>query len=834
MSLWIPIGFCVAVLNCVLIVAGGPTPPTIPPVPSLPLTTLVGAAECLDGPSYWCQNFTTAKECNANRHCIRTVWEHQQLPPDNGEICTICIDEVTQARDMLKSNETQENLKLVLEGSCLIMIPVKIIARECVKLMDQAIPELIEALSSEMDPQVVCHTAGLCNSPRMDSLIAAHKATVAKPILDCDSCTAVAGMAESNFRAASRDHVLNSMLEVCGRMGSFSDGCSAALIVHFNRLYESLASQLHPGGVCHLAGVCQQKYHNHSKVAEVKTVPELKGDVPCELCEQLVQHLRDILVANTTEKEFEQVLLGLCQATKAYKKECVDMVETYYPAVYAFLTEELDGKVVCVQIGICPKSSTSVTPLYPLVPVQVSQSLEKDSSGLHRVPLSSAGVSVHSGSHGLQVGEAQLPLDSLVVTWPHDKQLCQMCEYFLHFVQIEMTSPVNEQAIINRALATCNGLPDTFAPTCRSFVETYGAAVLALLAQDIDPSQVCPKIAVCPGFSNSAVRCEPCKASTFQLITKIGSNTSEANIHAELMTLCLSLPYEQSRHCSRVVAAHHEDLVDMVTAEFTSDEMCFFMKYCSAQPSVVPVGGDIETNEIPMTWEDEVKDSDICVLCEFVLKTLEKDLQDNKTEAEIRVAVEHVCVVMPATVRRKCRAFVDQYIDLIVTLLAQSVDPKQICQAMNVCPGFVGLEYVRKTVNKCIACESMIGAMQGVMEDTDVERDLNRQLRLACLRLPNALKRECYDIVVQLAPQIEAILGELPLSPLVCQRLHLCAHSQSVDLVAADKCSEGQDYWCLSTTHAAACQKIEHCQKNVWLADKPNKKGEVHVKKFLF
>lgn len=44
-------------------------------------------------------------------------------------------------------------------------------------------------------------------------------------------------------------------------------------------------------------------------------------DLPCELCEQLVIHLRDILVANTTEAEFEEVLKGLCKQTGSFKDE---------------------------------------------------------------------------------------------------------------------------------------------------------------------------------------------------------------------------------------------------------------------------------------------------------------------------------------------------------------------------------------------------------------------------------------------------------------------------------------------------------------------------------
>jgi hypothetical protein len=49
----------------------------------------------------------TAKSCRAVKHCIQTVWEHQQLPPDNDDVCKICLDMVKQARDQLESNETQ-------------------------------------------------------------------------------------------------------------------------------------------------------------------------------------------------------------------------------------------------------------------------------------------------------------------------------------------------------------------------------------------------------------------------------------------------------------------------------------------------------------------------------------------------------------------------------------------------------------------------------------------------------------------------------------------------------------------------------------------------------
>lgn len=46
-----------------------------------------------------------------------------------------------------------------------------------------------------------------------------------------------------------------------------------------------------------------------------------KDDLPCEFCEQLVIHLRDVLIANTTEEEFEEILKGLCKQTRSFKDE---------------------------------------------------------------------------------------------------------------------------------------------------------------------------------------------------------------------------------------------------------------------------------------------------------------------------------------------------------------------------------------------------------------------------------------------------------------------------------------------------------------------------------
>lgn len=98
-------------------------------------------------------SYSNAKDCKATRHCIQTVWEKRPVPVDTDSICQICKDMVNQARDQLRSNETEEELKEVFEGSCKL-IPVKLVQKECIALADNFVPELVEALSSEMNPDV--------------------------------------------------------------------------------------------------------------------------------------------------------------------------------------------------------------------------------------------------------------------------------------------------------------------------------------------------------------------------------------------------------------------------------------------------------------------------------------------------------------------------------------------------------------------------------------------------------------------------------------------------------------------------------------------------------
>jgi len=58
-----------------------------------------------------------------------------------------------------------------------------------------------------------------------------------------------------------------------------------------------------------------------------------------------------------------------------------------------------------------------------------------------------------------------------------------------------------------------------------------------------------------------------------------------------------------------------------------------------------------------------------------------------KFQEEIKNYVKNVCNILPQTVTQPCRHFVEEYGDLVIALLAQSLDPNQVCSAIKACKG---------------------------------------------------------------------------------------------------------------------------------------------------
>ncbi len=67
-----------------------------------------------------------------------------------------------------------------------------------------------------------------------------------------------------------------------------------------------------------------------------------------------------------------------------------------------------------------------------------------------------------------------------------------------------------------------------------------------------------------------------------------------------------------------------------------------------------------------------------CILCEYVIHTLDQMVTKNSTEQEIRQALERLCSYLPSNIHDECVDLVDQYTDQIIQLLANGLTPEEV------------------------------------------------------------------------------------------------------------------------------------------------------------
>ncbi|GAB0091970.1 uncharacterized protein DMENIID0001_068940 [Sergentomyia squamirostris] len=698
---------------------------------------------CAKGQQFWCSNLMTAKTCNAVTHCIQTVWEKQDVPVDNDSICKICLDMVQQARDQLESNETQSDLRDVFEGSCKL-IPVKIVSKECIKMVDDFVPELVEALASQMNPQMVCSVAGLCNNANIDKLLEMepqtgevdelrpHVETEDVDDFTCDRCNKIARQISKKFADADRDTVLENMLLYCGKMSSFSDACSSIVLTYFSEIYDHMTENFNEDSICHISGVCSARYHSHPDIVEIRPrgkvgVVPVKDDIPCELCEQLIRHLRDVLIANTTESEFKMVLEGFCKQMGGFKGECMSIVDQYYDQIYQSLVNDLDEKGACFLIGVCPKGvagiseHASIIPLLPALQAQeIQHSIKKIGPAPPKKLLGEGEVQLSNE----EINNMQLPIDRLMGP-PNSYYLidngkfCLLCEYIMHFLQDTLSSPDNEEKIKAKVNEVCDRIPSTFGPECHSFIDTYGDAVVAMLVQDIDPTLVCPRLHFCPARKDEDVEifapdnleitvdisnagadkptCPLCLLAVKNVQEAIKSDNSVENIKKNLEKLCNHLPQKLMPECKDFVETYSAELIQMLIDDFSAEEICVNLHLCTDQKpkSVIPDGNDILTNEIP---DDTVNGQFItedffpkryettpeCLLCERVIGEVEKKVVNKKSKEQIKHALEHACDKVKK-LKEKCLDYVAKHGDQIADLIMKDMAPKEICRILGYC-----------------------------------------------------------------------------------------------------------------------------------------------------
>lgn len=717
--------------------------------------------------------------------------------------------------------------------------------------------------------QVVCSTAGLCNNAAIDKLLEEHEA---QKSFNCEKCNNIGSVISQKFHTSSRDQVLDGFLAACGRLSSFSDACMSLVLTNFNEMYMEMSKNLETDKICHMSGVCSAKFHQHKPAQvneiEIKTKSNVGfvkplDDMPCELCEQLVKHLRDILVANTTENEFKTVLEGLCKQTKTFAAECTSLVDQYYPIIYESLVNNLDANGACFMIGVCPKGIPLVVPHMPLLPIQTKIPPRK---------MLGADEKYYTND---MIKKMVLPIDQLMGAKSSSNlveggKFCTLCHYFLHFLQEEISNAKTEDEIKQEVGKTCDKFPESIRPNCHAFINLYGDAIIAMLVQEIDPRDLCPTLQLCPKVSEDVdvfapspidvdinagnnPKCPLCVLVIKEAQEYLESSKSKESAKRALKKVCSSLPPKLQLQCTDFVDTYYDELLEKLVGNFRPMDICEDIKLCSnlTDDDIIRVGiekvdyiphVDIDTNEIPdFTINgrsfNEIEDSGECMLCVEVIGGAEHKITKGMTVQEVEQVLLGECKRFRAY-EGVCDNFVKKNADEIADLVTKELAPKQICQKLSLCavadqdleideaiivnvvaiPAFApDKSFGRVTLTKseppkaiyddptCVLCEFIMTKLEQELKDKTTQDEIKTAVMNICSKLPGSVSKQCSKFVDQYAELIITLIDTVPPKQ-ICQQMSLCVTVKKPFLVGDSECTWGPSHFCSDKQIADKCK----------------------------
>ena len=209
----------------------------------------------------------------------------------------------------------------------------------------------------------------------------------------------------------------------------------------------------------------------------------------------------------------------------------------------------------------------------------------------------------------------------------------------------------------------------------------------------------------------------------------------------------------------------------MIVDSLTPEEVCQGLKLCPKK---------VEDNR--------------CVLCEYVMSTLEEKLKDKATEEEIREGLEKVCESFPESIKNKCEKFVDQYADMIVDFITNEVTPEEVCQQLGLCMTINAgsraeqwgmLDHVDHIAHEeeqdveverpyCTLCEYAIGEVDKLITDKKNEEEIKNVLDRICYELSTPIQKECLKMVNTYMDEIIDMFVSEYTPQEVCAELGLC------------------------------------------------------------
>jgi saposin len=524
----------------------------------------------------------------------------------------------------------------------------------CVYTVSNQFPvvrSMIEAaVTSDLCTKSVCYDKDIINM---------FSATKNGEDVECEFCTKVVKHWIDVYASDSSLEEFKEILEgICDKVDkSRAAHCKHIVDDYYMPLFEYI-KKVDPHMVCSIVGICNDAFYQPRPLATLFPGQEsvkftrlqpaqptnVDGKSSCLLCEFTMQKLEKFLEDGHNVDEIKDYLDGLCdEAPGAYKDSCKSFVDGYAPMIIEMIASEIHPSQVCKELQLC---------------------------------------------------SAPAPVP------PKKSASCETCRIVTEEVFSVFSSKDDQDMVKNVLESICYRFPEYIDEPCERFVDKYSAAFLDFISKNLTPEQFCDALDMCSAEEDLEIAvfgiekasddsaCIICEYIISYLDKALTNKTNEDEIKQALEEVCDMLPSSVKNQCDSFVEAYTDMVIQLLTGEVTPKEVCGYLGLCQNniqmgfQSPILGAGGP---GPVMMPLEQEADDKPYCTICEYVINTVDQMLEDNKTEKEIEVALDKVCYVLPASVKKNCLDLVRDYTDQMIHMLVNNYPPQQVCSKLELC-----------------------------------------------------------------------------------------------------------------------------------------------------
>ena len=254
--------------------------------------------------------------------------------------------------------------------------------------------------------------------------------------------------------------------------------------------------------------------------------------------------------------------------------------------------------------------------------------------------------------------------------------------------------------------------------------------------------------------------CTICEFAISEIEKEISANSTEAQIIAAVEKVCDVLPSTVKAECKQLIESEGPQIINLLINEGSPKAVCTLLQLCTAAMPAVEqpqVGGEL------------------CTICEYAITTIEKELSNNATEAEIIATVEKICDILPSTVKDECKQLVEEEGPQIIQLLVEKADPQTVCSALKLCTNASLHQRAVQDKPFCQVCEQVMTYVQSLLNANSTTEEIEAVVEKICDYLPGNYQSECKQVVETYAPEIVAMLAGKVNPDQICAELGLCS-----------------------------------------------------------